>query len=62
MAKQSKNRVKLKKQYKSIGKLPISALNKISEFMTLKRGSCGMAPLFLLQSPLLQSCLPQLVC
>lgn len=35
MAKQSKNRVKLNKQYKSIGKIPVSALKKISEFMDL---------------------------
>ena len=35
MAKQSKNRVKLNKQYKSIGKIPVSALNKINEFMDL---------------------------
>lgn len=35
MAQQSKNRVKLNKQYKSIGKIPVSALNKISEFMDL---------------------------
>ena len=35
MAKQSKNRVKLNKQYKSIGKIPVSAINKISEFMNL---------------------------
>ena len=35
MSNQSKNRVKLNKQYKSIGKLPIAALNKINEFMDL---------------------------
>ena len=35
MAKQSKNRVKLNKQYKSIGKIPLAAINKISEFMDL---------------------------
>lgn len=35
MAKQSKNKVKLNKKYKSIGIIPISALNKISEFMNL---------------------------
>lgn len=35
MAKQSKNRVKLNKQYKNIGKIPVAAINKISEFMDL---------------------------
>ena len=35
MAKQSKNRVKLNKQYKSLGKLPISAINNIRNYMDL---------------------------
>lgn len=35
MAKQSKNKVKLNKQYKSIGKIPVSAINNIRDYMDL---------------------------
>lgn len=35
MSKQSKNRVKLQKKYKNIGRIPVSAINKVMEFMEL---------------------------
>lgn len=35
MVKQSKNKVKLKKKYKAIGRIPIAALRKIQEVMEL---------------------------
>lgn len=35
MAKESRNKVKLNKEYKSIGRIPMSALHKIGEFMEL---------------------------
>ena len=35
MPKQSSNRVKLNKEYKNIGKIPMSAIHKIEEFMKL---------------------------
>ena len=35
MVKQSKNKVKLNKKYKAIGRIPIAALRKIQEVMEL---------------------------
>ena len=35
MSKQRNNRVKLKKEYKNIGRIPMSAIHKIEEFMEL---------------------------
>ena len=35
MPKQSSNRVKLNKEYKNIGRIPMSAIHKIGEFMEL---------------------------
>lgn len=35
MAKQSKNKVKLEKKYKTVGRIPMAALRKIQEVMTL---------------------------
>ena len=35
MVKQSKNKVKLKKKYKAIGRIPMAALRKIQEVMEL---------------------------
>lgn len=35
MAKQSKNRVKLEKQYRKIGFIPKSAITKISEYFEI---------------------------
>ena len=35
MVKQSKNKVKLEKKYKTVGRIPMAALRKIQEVMTL---------------------------
>ena len=35
MPKQSSNRVKLNKEFKNIGRIPMSAIHKIEEFMEL---------------------------
>lgn len=40
MVKQSKNKVKLKKKYKAIGRIPVAALRKIQEVMELPDDVC----------------------
>ena len=36
MSKQSKNKVKLNKEYKTVGRIPIAAVRKIKEVMPLE--------------------------
>ena len=40
MVKQSKNKVKLQKKYKAIGRIPMAALRKIQEVMDLPDNVC----------------------